>query len=57
MLLSLSLCNGGNACHCLNESVYDFLVNGEDGEVLPNVNDVPDYEAKTILSKVPVRTS
>ena len=56
MLLSLSLCNGGNACHCLNESVYDFLVHGEDCKVLPTIDDIPDHESKTILLKVPVRT-
>jgi hypothetical protein len=37
MLLPLLLCNGGNACHCHDESVYDFLVHGEDGKVLPSI--------------------
>ncbi|XP_028400989.1 G2/M phase-specific E3 ubiquitin-protein ligase-like [Dendronephthya gigantea] len=52
MLLSLSLCNGGNACHCLNESVYDFLVYGEDGKILPTIDDIHYHESKSILLKV-----
>lgn len=53
MLLALSLCNGGNACHCLSQCVYDFLVYGEDCRaVAPTISDIPDEETKELLSKV-----
>lgn len=53
MLLSLSLCNGGNACHCLNRSVYDFLAHGENGKASqPTIDDIPDQQTRDTLSKV-----
>ena len=54
MLLSLSLCNGGSACHCLNESVYDFLVFGESCCAVsqPTIDDIPDQLTRELLSKV-----
>ena len=54
MLLSLSLCNGGSACHCLNERVYDFLVYGESCCAVSQatIDDIPYQLTRELLSKV-----
>ena len=52
-LLAISLCNGGSTGNCLSEPVYQFLVFGEEHILVnPAVNDIPDFEARTAVTKV-----
>ncbi|XP_046844585.1 G2/M phase-specific E3 ubiquitin-protein ligase-like [Xenia sp. Carnegie-2017] len=50
-LLSVSLCNGGTAGHCLSPSMYDFIVFGEEN-CHPCIDDVQDCEVKSIIERV-----
>ncbi|XP_046852630.1 G2/M phase-specific E3 ubiquitin-protein ligase-like [Xenia sp. Carnegie-2017] len=54
-LLSVSLCNGGTAGHCLSPSMYDFIVFGEEN-CHPCIDDVQDCEVKSIIERISATT-